>query len=123
MNRIVYALCIAGILCLSSAAIALDCPKQVEQAKKEWETEGNVAVAKVAKVQGADLKVKTKNASHDLLGKLPNADALYLEQMMYAAVCSALRDEKTISESEKAQRLMIYNAEARKEFAAARRGK
>jgi len=48
------------------------------------------------------------------MGKLPQADKVYLEQMMYASYCSALRDDKTISESEKANRIRTYNIEVRR---------
>jgi hypothetical protein len=66
--------------------------------------------------EGADLKVKDRKATQDLLSKLPKADRLYLEQMMYATYCSALRDDRSITESEKARRVNAYNAEVRKTF-------
>ncbi len=93
---------------------ALECPKQPEQSRKDWDTEVNLAVAKIGPATGAALKMKAKNTTHDLMGKLPGADKVYIEQMMYATYCSALRDDKTITESERAKKLKIYNLEVRK---------
>jgi len=95
-------------------SLALECPKVPEQTSKDWEVEVNAAVAKIGPVSGGELKTKTKNATQDILGKLPNADKVYLEQMLFATYCSALRDDKALSESQKAQRLNEYIGEVRK---------
>lgn len=94
--------------------LALECPKVPEQTIKDLEVEVNAAVAKIGPVSGGELKTKTKNATQDILGKLPNADKVYLEQMLLATYCSALRDDKSISEGLKAQRLKEYIAEVHK---------
>jgi hypothetical protein len=52
--------------------------------------------------------------TQDILGKLPNEDKVYLEQMLLATYCSALRDDKSLSEGFKTQRLMEYIGEVRK---------
>jgi hypothetical protein len=95
-------------------AFALDCPKMPEQINKDWEVEVNAAIAKIGPVKGGELRTRTNNATKDLLGKLPDAGRVYLKQMMYSAYCSALRDDNTIKESEKAKLLMEYNREVRK---------
>jgi hypothetical protein len=93
--------------------LALDCPKMPEQSKKDWEVEVNAAVLKIGPVKGGELKTRTSNVTKDLISKLPQAGRIYLEQMMYSSYCSALRDDKNISESEKAQRVREYNRELR----------
>ena len=95
-------------------ALAIVCPPQPEQSIRDWEVEVNAAVAKIGPVSGGELKTKTKNATQDILGKLPNADRVYLEQMLLATYCSALRDDKALSESQKTQRLNEYIGEVRK---------
>jgi hypothetical protein len=95
-------------------ALAIVCPPQPEQSIRDWEVEVNAAVAKIGPVSGGELKTKTKNATQDMLGKLPNADRVYLEQMLLATYCSALRDDKALSESQKTQRLNEYIGEVRK---------
>lgn len=87
---------------------ALECPKAPEQIKKDWEVEVNAAVLRIGPVKGAELKTKTKKAAEDLLGKLPDAGKIYLEQMMFSAYCTALRDDKAVTESEKARLLKEY---------------
>jgi ankyrin repeat protein len=76
--------------------------------------EVKTAVAKIGPVSGAQLETVTKAITQDLIGKLPQADRVYLEQMMYASYCPALRDDKTLSETEKATRIRTYNLEVRR---------
>ena len=94
--------------------LALVCPEQPKQISKDFEGEVNTAVVKIGPVSGGELKAQAKNATQDLLGKLPNADRVYFEQMMLAVYCSALRDDKSISDSQKTQRLFEYIGEVRK---------
>jgi uncharacterized protein len=53
------------------------------------------------------------------MGKLPGADRLYLEQMMFSAYCSALGGDKIISESAKARLILEYRRELRKNLESA----
>ena len=94
--------------------LALDCPNQPQQTVKDLEVVVNAAVAKIGPVSGGELKTKTKIATQVILGKLPNADRVYLEQMMFASYCSSLRDDRAISESQKANRLNEYIGTVRK---------
>ena len=105
------------VLTCYGSAFSIDCPKPPQQISKDWEVEVNAAVAKIGPVSGGNLQTQTKNATQDLLGKLPDAGRIYLEQMMFAAFCSALRDDNTISEAEKAQRLRAYITEVRRTIA------
>lgn len=98
---------------LASVTIALECPPFPQQASKEWEVEVKAAVVKIGPVKGGELVTRTQNATKDLLSKVPDAGRIYLEQMMYAAYCTALRDDKTISESSKAKQLQNYAREVR----------
>ena len=103
---------------VSGFSFALDCPKMPEQINKDWEVEVNASIVKLGSIKGGELRTKTSNVTKDLLGKIPNAGKVYLEQMMYSAYCSALRDDKIIKESEKANLLRQYNREVRKTIAA-----
>ncbi len=112
MQFLLYAL--LTVLFIPIQSYALDCPKMPEQANKEWDVEVKAVVGKIGPVKGAELENRTKKATNDLMGKLPQADKVYLEQMMYATYCSGLRDDKTLSKSEKATRIRVYNLEIRK---------
>jgi hypothetical protein len=101
------------VTAIYGTAFALDCPNYPAQTTKDWQVEVEGAVAKIGPVRGGEIKTQTRNATQDLLGRLPDAGKLYLEQMMFAAYCSALRDDKTISESRKAQLLREYGVEVR----------
>jgi hypothetical protein len=85
-----------------------------EQTRKDWEVEVKAAVGKIGPARGADLEARTKSVTKDLMGKLPEANKVYLEQMMFATYCSALRDDKNISETEKGNRIKAYNSEVRR---------
>ena len=108
-----------ALLLLHSSARALDCPHIPEQARKDWEVEVRAAVGSIGPVKGAELETRTRSATRDLLGKLPQADKVYLEQMMYASYCSSLRDDSDLSESQKRERIKAYNLEVRKTLHAA----
>lgn len=117
-ERIVREGMTVGAWCLCSVmAFSVDCPKQPQQVSTDWQAEVNGSIAKIGRLSGAELKGETKTVTQDLFVKLPNADRIYLEQMMYASYCSALRDDKTISESEKAKRLKDYSGEVRRTIA------
>jgi hypothetical protein len=103
-----------SILFAWTGGYALDCPAPPEQARKDWETEVTAAVGKIGPVKGGELQTRTRTATVDLLGKLPEAGKIYLEQMMFAAYCSALRDDRKTPEAEKAQLLRTYSVEVRK---------
>jgi len=90
------------------AAYGLECPRMPEQTQKDWEVEVKTAVGKIGPARGAELETKTKAVTKDLMGKLPQADKVYLQQMMLATYCSALRDDKSISETEKGKRIKAY---------------
>ena len=95
-------------------ALALDCPEPPKQQQKDWETTVRAEVGRIGPVRGAELQTRVASATRDLLTKLPNADRLYLEQMMFAAYCSALRDDRTLDESAKARQILDYQRELQK---------
>lgn len=98
---------------LLDLAFALDCPKFPELAQKDWEVKVGAEVAKIGNLKGAELKTTTRSVTQDLLTKLPDSGKVYLEQMMFAAYCSTLRDDKTLTETEKSERIKEYNREVR----------
>lgn len=105
------------LLALSApAAQAMDCPDPPKQQQRDWDTVVRAEVGRIGPVKGAELETKVKNVTQDLLVKLPNADKLYLEQMMFAAYCSALRDDAAMSESDKARQILDYRRELQKAF-------
>ncbi len=107
----------AALLCaaLSAApavpAFALDCPEPPKQTQKDWDTEVQTEVGRIGPVRGAELRTKVKSATQDLMARLPGADKLYLEQMMFSAYCSALRDDRSLAEGAKAKQILDYRRE------------
>ena len=111
--------CAVAMLIVTANAFALDCPAPPVQANKDWDTQVRAEVGKVGPVTGAQLETRVRSATRDLLSKLPGADRVYLEQMMFAAYCSALRDDPALTESQKSARIKTYNLEVRKTLHAA----
>ena len=95
-------------------ALAIVCPPQPEQTGKDWEGEVNAAIARIGPVSGGEVKTKVKTVTQDLLGKLPDAGKIYLEQMKYSTICSSIRDDKTLSEGEKRKQMTEYDFEIQK---------
>jgi hypothetical protein len=91
-----------------SIAFGIECPQFPAQVSNNSEIEVKAEVAKIGPVKGAELATKTKNVTLDLMNKLPGADKLYLQQMMLACYCSSLRDDKSLSESDKREQLKEY---------------
>ena len=104
---------------LSASALALDCPQMPRQAQQDWESEVKVAVGKVGAASGTELTARTQRATTELLGKLPHADKVYLEQMMFASYCSAVRDNATLTETEREGRVKAYGVQLRLTLGAA----
>lgn len=102
------------ILLVPGASQALDCPSIPQQTQKDLQVEVRAAVDRIGSAQGAELEKLTRNTTRDLLGKLPQADRVYLEQMMYATYCSALRDDPALTESQKSARIRAYNLELKR---------
>ncbi len=93
------------------AAFALECPEAPVQSRKDWDSEVRAEVAKIGPVKGAELQTRVRTATQDLMAHLPGADKLYLEQMMFSAYCTALRDDATMKESDKAVQILAYRHE------------
>jgi hypothetical protein len=106
-----------GTLCLAlgaafpTAARALDCPAPPTQSRKDWDTQVHAEVAKIGPVKGAELKSRVRSTTQDLLARLPQADKVYIEQMMFASYCSALRDDRSLAEGAKARQILDYRRE------------
>jgi len=107
-----------AIAAFATTAFALDCPAPPIQANKDWDTQVKAEMGKIGPVRGAQLETRVRTATIDLLGKLPAADRVYLEQMMFAAYCSALNGDKALSESAKAGQILAYRRELQKSLAA-----
>lgn len=114
MKTLVALVVIAVGALLDNYSYALECPKFPEQAKKDWEVKVTAEVAKIGPLKGAELKTTTRNITQDLLGKLPDAGKVYLEQMMFATYCTALRDDKALTDTDKSKRLKEYIGEVSK---------
>lgn len=100
--------------CQGIGLAAIKCPEAPEQISKDYDADISGAVAKFRRFSGIELKAQAAGIAKDLLGKLPGADRVYVEQMMYAAFCSSLNEDKTLSDSEKRKELREYNSDVRK---------
>ncbi len=93
------------------AARALDCPDPPRQQQRDWDSTVNAEVGRIGPVRGAELQTRVVTATRNLMQVLPNADRLYLEQMMFASYCSALREDRTLPDGEKAAQILAYRRE------------
>ena len=107
-GKLVWALSLPFALGLIQAAVAMDCPAPPVQSRKDWDTQVRAEVGRVGPVRGAELEARLRTVTQDLMGRLPGADKLYLEQMMFSAYCSALRDDAKIPGAEKSKLILEY---------------
>jgi hypothetical protein len=102
-----------GFLAIAPAlAWSLNCPELPKQTNKDWNAEIEAAVGRLGPAKAAEVGIRANAVTRDLMGKLPNADIVYLEQMMYATYCSALKGA-SLTEEEKSNRLLKANAGVR----------
>ena len=92
---------------------SLECPAMPQQAQRDWDIAIAGAVGRLGLATGSQLQAQTRTVTTDLLRRLPNADRIYLEQMMYATYCSSLRDNAALTEVERNARIQAYNRELR----------
>lgn len=95
----------------------MDCPPYPQQYNRDWDVQIKTAIGKIGKAAVGELEIRARSATENLLAKLPRADLTYIEQMMYAAYCSALRDNKALTEGDRQARIETYNREVRATFA------
>jgi hypothetical protein len=112
-----HPLAFAALLSVALRAAALECPEPPKQTQKDWDTQVRAEVGRIGPVRGAELQTRVQSVTHDLLTRLPGADKLYLEQMMFSAYCTALRDDRQIAEGDKARQIMEYRRELARSFA------
>ncbi len=96
------------VLAAGSPAWAIQCEK-LQTADKDLEVQVSAVIAKVGPIKGAEADAKVKSAARQVLEKLPNADRLILHHLMYFTYCTTLRDDSTISETERSKRINEYN--------------
>lgn len=75
---------IALVIGYQGIALAIDCTPPPEQTSKEYSGAFSVIIGKLRRLSGSELGIEAKRATQDLLGKLPGADRVYLEQLMLA---------------------------------------
>lgn len=97
------------ILAVNTSVMALDCPEPPRQMTKDSKAEVKTAIGRIGPMKGAELEIKVKRETKDLLSSLPNADKLYLEHMMYASYCSSLRDDKSLTEAQRRKELNEFH--------------
>jgi ankyrin repeat protein len=94
-------------------ALALDCPAMPQQSQRDIDMAVAAAVTRIDQASATQLQAQTRTQTTDLLRRLPRADRVYLEQMMYATYCSSLRDNSRLTEAERNARIVAYNRELR----------
>ena len=97
-----------AVACSGAPVLAMDCPAPPVQSRKDWDVQVRAEVGRIGMLRGAELDTRVRGATQDLMGKLPDADKLYLEQMMFAAYCSALRDDAQLPGAEKSRQILEY---------------
>jgi ankyrin repeat protein len=104
---------VSALLALPLDALALDCPAMPQQSQRDVDIAVGLAVGRLGQAAGPQLQAQTRTITTDLLRRLPRADRVYLEQMMYATYCSSLRDNAALSEADRNTRIQGYNREVR----------
>lgn len=92
----------------------IQCPTPPQQVSRDSKVAVEAAVGRLGPIKAGEVKANVERTTSDLLGKLPKADELYLEQMMFAAFCSSIRDSKSMTDTEKSKAIRDYAREVRR---------
>ena len=92
----------------------IQCPPAPEQTSRDYTADISGVITKFKRFLGVEVKAQAATVAKDLLGKLPGADRVYVEQMMYATFCSALNEDKALADSERRKELREYHSDVRK---------
>jgi uncharacterized protein len=92
-------------------AAAMDCPDPPQQVSKDTKASVEVAVGRLGVLKAADAAIAVNRVTVDLLKSVPRADQIYLEQMLFAAYCSSVRDDRSTSDAEKSKSIRAYAIE------------
>lgn len=105
-----------SLVSLAAPAVAyaqIQCPSPPQQVSKDATVAVQVAVGRLGPVKAGEFSTNVQNTTRDLLGSLPKGDRVYLEQMMFAAFCSSLQSDNSLSGQEKTKALRDYAREVR----------
>lgn len=94
-------------------AAAIECTSPPSTALRDYKAEFDVAVVQVLALRGPSAKVAVQSQAKNLLDKIPNADKALVELTYLFTLCTALRDDKTMPEREKARQISDYTKAVR----------
>lgn len=95
---------------LPAMASAIVCPALPQQTMTDYGLEVEAAAVKVGPLRGASVSTEAKSKATEVLSRYPNADKVYVTQMMLSTFCSGLEADKTLPEREKAARFDAFSS-------------
>ena len=102
------------ILCFAQVA----CPSAPQQISRDASVAVTAAVGRLGPVKAGEFSTNVSTTTRDLVTSLQKADVVYLEQMMFAAFCSSVRDDESLKKSERSRALAEYAREVRRSISA-----
>ena len=100
---------------MAQNAIAIDCGDRPALYLRDYDTSFSAAVARIGGwVSGPSAGVKLRTEAKNLLEKIPNADKSVVDLTYMYTICTALRDDRSVSEGRKATLLHSYRIEIEK---------
>ena len=112
MYKIKYYKLLFCLYLISNIAHAkIECPTQPVQISSNSKILVESSMGQIKAIKLPNLKVALNNIKNDLIEKLPNADKVFINQMIFSAYCSSIRDDKFTSNIEKSKKIMdFYNS-------------
>lgn len=99
---------IAAGLLAPMLAVAIECAPPPSTALRDYKAEFDLAAARVLTLRGPSATVAVQSQAKNLLDKIPNADRALVELTYLFTLCTALRDDKSMPEREKARQISDY---------------
>jgi hypothetical protein len=90
------------LLAAPLAALAeLSCPSAPEAVSHDVKVSTEAQFAALGKLKGMELRNQTEVIANDVLARTPQADKVYVAQMLASMFCSLLRESKQLSDEDK----------------------
>ncbi len=94
------------------------CPDQPQQLSRDILIDAKGQIGALGALSGASLEGKVSAISNNLMSKYPNADRLYLSQMMMSTYCETLKSTTSLTDVQKLDRINALNAQVMQLFTA-----
>jgi len=104
----VFAMGVLVFILSAGCCMAFPCPDYPTDITADWTVRLSGSIKRIGLLKGTQLEGEVTRVANNLFNTMPNGDKAYIQKMMYATYCNAIK-ESSFNEKEKIQLLNQYN--------------